>query len=471
MSGRSRKLGLSCWAIFHSEPGAPGRVQCSRMRAAVSASRGVDFGKQWQGQTVGGHFPLEQYLGGSDSSAVFLTRLQGPAKTKAAIKLMPSGPDAEDRLADWRRAAQLSHPHLIRVFECGRGKISGKELLYVVSEYADEHLGQVVPQRALSSAEVDAMLRPALQALAYLHDRGLVHGHICPSNILAVNDQLKISCEGVQAAGVPTRKWQATPYDAPELTAGKLSPAADVWSLGVTLTEALTQRFPDAKGNVPQPYGEVARHCLEKDPAKRWSVRDIARAIQLDLPVPVGAPPEKPKAQPERRVPVAKVSAPAEKRPNRTVPLVVVLGAVALVLAIMLTIKVFHQPAPKEYQAAQSTPASAGSAAAQPGTNHAGAVLHRVMPKPSESALQTIHGRIKIRIRASADAAGNVANARFVSAGPSQYFARFAMEAAKQWKFSAPVVNGQATSSEWNLLFEFTSGGVQGSAEPATSSR
>lgn len=443
------------------------------MRAAVSASRGVDFGKQWQGQTVGGHFPLEQYLGGSDSSAVFLTRLQGPAKTKAAIKLMPSGPDAEDRLADWRRAAQLSHPHLMRVFECGRGKIAGKELLYVVSEYADEHLGQVVPQRALSSAEVDAMLRPALQALAYLHDRGLVHGHICPSNILAVNDQLKISCEGVQSAGVPTRKWQATPYDAPELTAGKLSPAADVWSLGVTLTEALTQRFPDAKGNVPQPYGEVARHCLEKDPAKRWSVRDIARAIQLDLPAPerrvppakvsapFGAPPEKPKVQP------------AGKRPNRTVPLVVVLGAVALVLAIMLTIKVFHQPAPKEFEANPSAPASqsAGSAAAQLGTNHAGAVLHRVMPKPSESALQTIHGRIKIRIRASADAAGNVANARVVSAGPSQYFARFAMEAAKQWKFSAPVVNGQATASEWNLLFEFTSSGVQGSAEPAHSSR
>ena len=443
------------------------------MRAAVSASSGVDFGKQWQGQTVGGHFPLEQYLGGSDSSAVFLTRLQGPAKTKAAIKLMPSGPDAEDRLADWRRAAQLSHPHLMRVFECGRGKIAGKELLYVVSEYAEEHLGQVVPQRALSSAEVDAMLRPALQALAYLHDRGLVHGHICPSNILAVNDQLKISCEGVQAAGVPTRKWQATPYDAPELTAGRLSPAADVWSVGVTLTEALTQRFPETKGNVPQPYGEIARHCLEKDSAKRWSVREVARAIQLDLPAPAGAPQEKPRPEPERRVPVAKVSAPAEKRPNRTVPLVVVLGAVALVLAIMLTIKVFRQPAPKEYQAVQSAPASqsTGSGATQPATDHVGAVLHRVMPTPAESALRTIHGRIKIRIRVAVDAAGNVANAKFVSAGPSQYFARYAMEAAKQWKFSTPVVNGQATSSEWNLLFEFTRGGVQASAEPAHSSR
>jgi eukaryotic-like serine/threonine-protein kinase len=433
----------------------------------------VDFGKQWQGQTVGGHFPLEQYLGGSDSSAVFLTRLQGPAKTKAAIKLMPSGPDAEDRLADWRRAAQLSHPHLIRVFECGRSRLAGKDLLYVVSEYADEHLGQVVPQRALTSAEADAMLLPALEALAYLHDRGLVHGHICPSNILAVNDQVKISSDGVQAAGVPTRKWQATPYDAPELTSGKLSPAADVWSLGVTLTETLTQRFPDGKSNLPQPYGEIARHCLEKDPAKRWSVREIARAIQLDLPTPAGAPQEKPKPQPERRVPVAKVSAPVSKRPNRTVPLVVVLGVVALALAIVLTFKALHQPAPKEYQEVQSAPASppTGSAATQPGTNQPGAVLHRVMPTPAESALRTIHGRIKIRIRAAADAAGNVANARFVSAGPSQYFARYAMEAAKQWKFTPPVENGRATSSEWNLLFEFTNGGVQAVAEPTRSSR
>jgi TonB family protein len=57
------------------------------------------------------------------------------------------------------------------------------------------------------------------------------------------------------------------------------------------------------------------------------------------------------------------------------------------------------------------------------------------------------------------DEAGNVSNARFVSAGPSKYFSRLAMAAARQWKFKP--VNGQSSSNEWNLLFEFTRGGVQ----------
>jgi TonB family protein len=59
------------------------------------------------------------------------------------------------------------------------------------------------------------------------------------------------------------------------------------------------------------------------------------------------------------------------------------------------------------------------------------------------------------------DASGSVSEARFVSAGPSQYFARHSMEAAHQWKFTPPVVNGVPTASEWNLLFEFSRGGVK----------
>jgi TonB family protein len=59
------------------------------------------------------------------------------------------------------------------------------------------------------------------------------------------------------------------------------------------------------------------------------------------------------------------------------------------------------------------------------------------------------------------DENGDVANARLTSPGPSKYFSRISMEAAKQWKFTPPVVNGQASPSEWNVLFEFTRGGVQ----------
>ena len=427
----------------------------------------MDFGKQWQGQTAGGRFPLEQYLGGSDSSAVFLTRLQDPATSKAVIKLLPSGPDAEARLADWRRVAQLSHPHMIRIFESGRCWLSGKELLYVVSEYADENLAQVVPQRALNASEADSMLRPMLQALAYLHDRGLVHGRISPTNTLAVADQLKLSSDGIQALGTETRKFQASAYDAPEVAAGILSPAADVWSLGAMLGEALSQRLLEekaqvAKANLPHPYGEIVGHCLEKDPARRWTVREIAAAIRLDLPS--GKPQRLVEKAPAARQPVATRSG------SRVLPLFLVLAAVALVIAALLTFKAVYQPV-NQQQVASVQPAPPQTQPVVPDANQAPAVLHRVLPSPAASALRTIHGRIKIRVRARVNSGGNVANARFISPGPSKYFARLAMEAAKQWRFTPALQSGETSATEWNLLFEFTRGGVQASAEPAKSSR
>jgi len=43
------------------------------------------------------------------------------------------------------------------------------------------------------------------------------------------------------------------------------------------------------------------------------------------------------------------------------------------------------------------------------------------------------------------------------------------MEAAQQWKFTPPVMNGQSTGSEWNLLFEFSRGGVKAFPEQTRS--
>jgi len=93
----------------------------------------MEFGRQWQGQIVDGRFTLDQYLGGSDDKAVFLTRISGGA-TKAAIKLIRAtacNPDAQ--LAAWRRAAKLSHSHLIRIFDGGRCWLASTDLVFVVT--------------------------------------------------------------------------------------------------------------------------------------------------------------------------------------------------------------------------------------------------------------------------------------------------------------------------------------------------
>ena len=76
------------------------------LEAAQTSSRIMfEDGKQWEGKVVNGIFPLRQYLGGSDRSAVYLTEIGGQNPRKAAIKLVEANiADADIQLARWRLA-------------------------------------------------------------------------------------------------------------------------------------------------------------------------------------------------------------------------------------------------------------------------------------------------------------------------------------------------------------------------------
>ena len=246
----------------------------------------TELRKNLEDRVVDENFPLRQWLGGSDHSVVFLTERPGFGSQKAVIKLIPAqGLDEDAQLSRWASAAKLSHLHLIRLFERGRCQIDGTRFLYVVMEYAEENLAEILPLRPLSPQEVSEMLPPTAEGLAYLHRSGLVHGRIRPSNIMAVDNQLKISADGLGKTGeqIPGRSPSA--YDAPEVASGGLSPASDVWSLGVTLVAILTQNEPKLKNldqrhtavpeMIPQPFREIALHCLQVDPQRRCTLADI----------------------------------------------------------------------------------------------------------------------------------------------------------------------------------------------------
>ena len=110
--------------------------------------------KQWEGQVVNGSFPLRQYLGGSDHSAVFLTERRGREPQKAAIKLIAVDPaNTAVQLA----AGSLPQSSLIPICcSCSKpeaARLDNVVLLYVVMEFAEENLGQILPQRALTPEE------------------------------------------------------------------------------------------------------------------------------------------------------------------------------------------------------------------------------------------------------------------------------------------------------------------------------
>jgi TonB family protein len=92
-----------------------------------------------------------------------------------------------------------------------------------------------------------------------------------------------------------------------------------------------------------------------------------------------------------------------------------------------------------------------------------GAVRQQVEPSVSRSARGTIRGTIKVRVKVEVDPSGNVKSASFVSAGPSKYFARQAMQAAQQWKF---VPAQGEDSRSWIVRFGFRRSGTDADLEP-----
>jgi TonB family protein len=466
--------------------------------------------KQWQGRTAEGKFPLQTYLGGSDHSAVFLTVVQagagksaGSDTQKAAIKLISAdAPNAETQNSWWREIRGLNHPALIRIFDSGTCEFDGVRLLYVVMEYAEENLSQVLPQRALTAEETRATLPSVLDALQFVHGKGFVHGHIKPTNILAIGNQVELSSDTLSRAGEGTAVnpggAAVGALDPPEASRAGLSAATDVWQLGVTLIEVLTQRLPvwDRNGNaaplipenLPEPFREVARNCLQPDAGSRWTIGQIRAKLQGE-----GKSAGSPGASTSQRISAAAVaarqgtstsdSAKANRgspKESAKWPVWVAIAAVVLIAFVLIARPKrsrSDQPAIETglgTAAPQSRSSRAASGAAstkanpahtEGETNYAQAgVVQRVMPQVSPSARRTIQGTIKVRVRVGADAAGNVSSATFESAGPSKYFSRISMEAARQWKFSPAGSEGQTGPREWRLQFSFTRGKTDASA-------
>jgi TonB family protein len=428
-----------------------------------------DDWKKWEGRVVLEKFPLRQWLGGSERSAVFLTERGGQ---KAAVKLIAAeNVDGEAQLSRWAAAAKFSHPHVIRLFESGKCELDGTNVLYVVMEYADESLAEILPVRALSATEATDTLKPAAEALVGLHSAGLVHGAVKPSNTLAAENQLKLSGDRVGQSGERGAGARSA-YDAPEIAATGPTPAADMWALGAMLLAVLTQREPSARdgsegtpvspavpGTIPQPLRKIIEDCLRDDPARRCTAAEILARLR---PAPAASV-----ATPAAVEPPIVKSGPSQGRPRRWIIVPIVAAALFLVALVGSKLLSNRTPAPATgtqpitAQKPADVPApSAAPRTVQPGIVRGG-VAQQVMPDVSRGAQSTITGHVKVEVRVAVDVAGNVSQAQLVSPGPSHYFAEKALTAARRWKFTPARVNGKATACEWLLRFQFGRTSVQ----------
>jgi len=143
-----------------------------------------------------------------------------------------------------QRASKLSHPNLFHLLPGGRWQLAEMDLGFVVMEYAEEtwdtsSLSVRSQQKRLAKCSASS------RRLKYIHSKGFAHSHIKPSNIMAMGDHLKLAFDTVLPLGEPRPTYRPVDaYDAPEAGTAPVAGAGDVWSLGMTLVETLTQHPP-----------------------------------------------------------------------------------------------------------------------------------------------------------------------------------------------------------------------------------
>ncbi len=202
----------------------------------------------------------------------------------------------------------LSHPHIIRVFEFNTDNSSP----YLVMEFAPNGSVNNIHRQGTTLPLVTVLIyaKQLASALQYIHDKGIIHRDIKPHNILiSKNNKLLLGGWGI-ACSYRLDDYKpmvvGTPiYMSPELLNDKRLPASDQYSLAVVIYEWLCGNVPfQSKANefveialqilhktppslreknpaIPHEVEEVVMKALAKDPEKRYeSIQDFAEALE-----------------------------------------------------------------------------------------------------------------------------------------------------------------------------------------------
>ncbi len=226
-----------------------------------------------------GRFRILRELGRGGMGRVYLAEEETEHfRRTVALKLIHRpGPEGEAvrRFRDEVRIlASLEHPGIARFYD---GGISPEGVWYLALEYVDgPDLLEHARDGELSLRARLELFAAVLDAVAYAHGRGVVHRDLKPSNVMVGRDGRprlldfgisKLVEPGPGGAAPTLTDWRPlTPaYASPEQFRGeRVSPASDVYSLGVVLYELVAGARPFAGARDSR--GALERAVLERDP-------------------------------------------------------------------------------------------------------------------------------------------------------------------------------------------------------------
>jgi len=321
------------------------------------------------GDRIADRYELEAQVGSGGMSTVFCAH-DAQLDRRVAIKILherfaDDGEYVERFRSEARSVAQLAHPNLVTVID--RGEDEGRQ--FIVFEFVEgENLKELIVRTGpLPLPRAIELAATVADGLAFAHERGIVHRDVKPQNVLlSENGAVKVTDFGiarwleVERGVTQTGTVVGTgEYLSPEqANGGAVSPATDVYSLGVVLWEMLAGRVPfegdnfvvvalrhvnevapdirDFRSDVPARLAAAIAKALEKDPARRFpTMRAFAEELRSCLaqlgtedatqiiPLPVS------RATPKR--------ARRSRRPLVYVALAVLVGGAALVAALLLS--------------------------------------------------------------------------------------------------------------------------------------
>jgi serine/threonine-protein kinase len=252
------------------------------------------------GRLLADRYRIESELARGGMATVYRAldqRLDRPVAVKVLGARYAAQPAFVQRfLSEARTAASLSHPNLAHVYDSGSD--GGRH--FIVMELLEQHVSLRAALRERGPLEPAEAARIGLEVLAGLeplHQHGLVHCDVKPGNVLIGADGTKLIDFGIARPsdgpmGGSTSIGSLQAMSPEQLSGGALTPASDLFAVGVLLYESLTGRVPfpggspeevaAAQGQDPEPPSHLAPglgprmdgvvlQALRHDPRRRFA--------------------------------------------------------------------------------------------------------------------------------------------------------------------------------------------------------
>ncbi|HUK21145.1 MAG TPA: serine/threonine-protein kinase [Gemmatimonadales bacterium] len=276
-------------------------------------------------RALGTEFKVGDLLGEGGYAAVFRAKDRAGRRDVAVkvldLGLTPSPELAERFVREARTVAQLDHPHIVPIYRVGGFK---NTILFIIMRCVDGmSLRQLLERRGeLSVDDAVRVARQVADALAYAHQRHIIHRDIKPDNILLdASGHVLVTDFGIAKASEAASASQLTTegmvvgtphYMSPEQATGdRIDTRSDIYSLGIVLYQMLVGAVPfdgesaqavlmkqatadpapirRRRREVPDKLARVLERMLAKDPAERFqTAEELSRAIIEARPAAAG---------------------------------------------------------------------------------------------------------------------------------------------------------------------------------------